>query len=464
MGNITGGKYDLNDNTAVTSVAGPLSGTYTVDTTFNGIPRVTFNMSGGGTTLVLKCAFSSDGTRGKTIELDGSYALNAGSIILQDPAAAAALTASTSPTKFAFGLDSDAPLNARVVEAGQFILGAGAASVTGGIADEGQAGAANPIFGGVAGAASISPGSATAPDASGRGTLTLSIAGSATQYAYYVVNASQLNMIEIDAGGALNTLQAGTARNQKALDASSIQTTSVAALTGMDVGASTPSPNVIIGVLANSSGSAPKAYFDRNDAGVIDLILQSTGSFPVPFDPTTGRTVLAGTFCPDAVIYLYDSGTGYVADVTPATAGVNHAFSGPFMLQVKPASGFQTSSLAGNSIAVAGGTSISSMTNLDLAFNFDGAGNYSAEFDFTLPNLSIGTNGQGQNIALNGSTYQVYDVGLGRGELLQVPSGLFNHFPSQTDQMSFYLVGQNHFVAIEDAGISQSGIMFFDPQ
>jgi hypothetical protein len=438
-----------------------------VDATFNGIPRVTFTITGGGTTTVLKCALSADGTRGKIIELDGSFALNAGTITFQDPASATALKSSASPTNFVFGLDSDAPLDARVVEAGQFILGAGATSVTGGIADEGQAGAANPVFGGVAGPAAISAGSsaATPPDAAGRGTLTLAVGGSSTQYAYYVVSATQLNLIEIDAGGTLKTLQAGTARNQKTLDATSIQTASVAALTGItDVGG-TPSPNVIIGVFSNTSGGAPQAFYDQNDSGTVSLILTPTGSFKVAFDPTTGRTVLAGTFFPDAVIYLYDSGSGYVADVTPSTDGVNHGFSGPLTVQVKPSTGgFSAHSLSGNSIALAGGTSSSSMTNLDLAVNFDGAGNFSAEFDFTLSNLSVGLNGQGQNVALSGSTYQVHDAGLGRGELFQVPSGFFNDFPSQPDQMSFYLIGPNQFVAMEDAGLSPSGIMFFDPQ
>jgi hypothetical protein len=77
MGNITGGEYDLNDNTTVSSVAGPLSCTYTVDTTFANIPRVTFTITGTTSNTVLKCALSADGKRGKVIDLDGSLALNA---------------------------------------------------------------------------------------------------------------------------------------------------------------------------------------------------------------------------------------------------------------------------------------------------------------------------------------------------------------------------------------------------
>jgi hypothetical protein len=467
MGNITGGEYDLNDNTTITRVAGPLSGSYTVDTSFSGIPRVTLNITGTTGNTVLTCAFSSDGKRAKVIELDGSLALNAGSLTLEDPAAATALAASTTPTNFAFGLDSDAPINARVVETGQFILGAGATSVTGGVADEGQAGAANPIFGGLAGAASIAPASssATPPDASGRGTLTLSIAGGATQYAYYVVDSSQLNLIEIDAGGALKTVQAGTARNQKALTATSIQGTSVVALTGMTSVAGAPSPDVIIGLLSNSAGAAPVAHFDSNNAGTVALNQTVTGSFAVPLDTTTGRSILSGAFFADAVVYRYDSGSGFISDITPSANGVNHGFSGPLIVQTVPAAGsFTLQALSGNSIALAGASSSSSMTNLDLAVNYDGAGNYSAMFDFTVSNLSVGTNGQGQSVLLNGATYRVDDAILGRGELLQVPSGFFNNFPVQSDAMSFYMIGPNQFVAIEELGFSPSGIMFFDPQ
>jgi len=467
MGSLTGGEYDRNDNTTITNVAGPLSGSYTVDISFSQIPRLTLNITAGGTTIVLQCALSSDGSKAKVIELDGSLALNAGTLVIQDPTAANALATSTTPTSFAFGLDSDAPINGRVVEAGQFILGAGATSITGGVADEGQAGAATPVFGGLAGAAPIAPASssATRPDALGRGTIALSISGSVTQYAYYVVNSSQLNLVEIDAGGALKTVQAGTARNQKALSGTSIQATSVAALTGMTTtGGSAPSPDVIIGVLSNPSGTAPVAHFDSNNSGTVATQQTAAGSFAVPYDSTTGRAIISGAFFADAVVYLYDQGSGFIADVTPATAGVNHGFSGPLVLQSVPGSGFTLQSISGNSIAVAGASSSSSMTNLDLAVNYDGAGNYIAMFDFTVSNLSVGLNGQGTNVLLNGATYQILDANLGRGELLQVPSGFFNKFPVQSDKMSFYLIGPNQFVAIEDTGLSPSGIMFFDPE
>lgn len=471
MGNITGGEYDLNDNTAVTAVT-PLSGSYTVDSSFAQIPRVTFNLTGGGTTRVLKCALSSDGKRGKLIELDGSMVWNAGTLLSQDPNAVGGLANSTTPMSFAFGLDSDAPVNFRVVEAGQFILGAGATQITGGVADEGQAGAVNPVFGGLAGAAVISTASsfATPPDASGRGTLTLSIAGGANQYAYYVVNSSQLNLIEIDAGtGIKKTVQAGTARNQSALSSTSNQATSVVALTGINSSGSAPLPDVIIGVLSNPSGTAPLANFDTNNAGIPATQQTSVGSIAVPYDASTGRAVISGAFFPDAVVYFYNIGAGFLADITPSTNGLNQGFSGSLVLQSAPSGGFTQASLSGNAIGLAGASSSPFLANLDVAGNFAGNGTFSAKLDYTLAG-TIPIPPQGTDLTIPSNVvscdcrYRVEDAQLGRGELILF-SSIFSGFPNHSDIVSFYLIGPNQFVALEDAGASpSSGILFFESQ
>jgi len=153
-------------------------------------------------------------------------------------------------------------------------------------------------------------------------------------------------------------------------------------------------------------------------------------------------------------------------DVTPtAGAAANQGFSGAFVPQNVPNGGFSLQSLSGNSIALNGATSSPSTANSDLAVNFDGAGNFTAMFDFTVPNLTIGSNGQGSNIPLNGSTYNFVDTSLGHGLLLGIPSGFFNNFPvNSNDGMVFYLIQPNQLVAIEDQGFSSSDIMFFEPQ
>ena len=463
-GGINGGELDINDNGIVTAVPSPLAGSYTIDTSFNGVPRVTISITVPSGTRVLKCALSSDGKRAKVIEFDGTFSLNAGTLLKQDPAT---LTAANPAGSYAFGVDSDAGLNlgvsGRIVEAGRFVLGAGGTSVSGGVADAGQAGALNAVFGGPSGAAllDVASSSATGPDSSGRGTLTLSFAGNVTKYAYYIVSAQQINLIEIDTGGSFKTVQAGTAQLQNALTASSINATSVAALTGTTVSSGVTAPAVVIGVLS-ISGSSAVAHYDANSAGSVFTGVLGTGSFVSPFDPATGRTLIANTLFVGAVLYLYDTGKGFVIDVTPAANGGNHAFSGPLISQASPPFSTQ-SDLSGNFLALGGGSSKSTIPNFDMAANFDGAFSYSAMGDLTTSNTSIGTNGQVPNFAASGG-FRIDDTTLGRGEM-QILGGLLgdpNTFA--TDLVSFYLIGPNQFVAIGETSGVASGVLFFDPQ
>lgn len=476
-GNISGGELDSNDK-FVASAVSSLGGTYTIDNSFNGIPRLTIcialvsgacSMVGGANTVVLKCALSSDGTRGRIIEYDNSLRLTAGSLLQQDPAALAAANVAGS---YAFGLDSDAGTSTlagvtttgRIVEAGQFTLGVGTTSITGGVADAAQAQQATFLLGGVT-AATIAAGPATVPDALGRGTLTLSINGNSNNYAYYIANAQQLNLIEIDAGGAFMTVQSGTAQRQKALNANSINMTSVAALTGTAPFNGATSSAVIIGVLTITGGTSASTSFEQNFAGAVSSTPGTTsGSVFSPFDPATGRGLLLDTFFHSAAIYLYDVGKGFMIDIT---AGTSRAYSGPLIPQATGPFSVQ-GDIAGNYIAVAGGSSISGIPNLDFAATFDASGNYSTEVDFTNANLSVGSNGQVQNFTFTGYQYTLNDPNLGRGQI-SFPPGDFGDFTSgQTVIGSFYLIGPRQFVAIGQGpggnGGDPSGILFFDPQ
>src|SRR5262249_940 len=151
----------------VATLVSGLAGTYTVDTSFSGIPRLTINFMSGALAISLKGVLSLDGTRGRIIEYDGSLRLNAGTPFLQDQAA---LAAANPPGTYPFGLDSDAGtgssaggnVTGRIVEAGQFTLGTGGTSVTGGVADAGQAGAPAVLLGNGFTPASIAAGAATA--------------------------------------------------------------------------------------------------------------------------------------------------------------------------------------------------------------------------------------------------------------------------------------------------------------
>ena len=507
QGMIAGGKLDLNDAGTVTSFAGPLSGTYTLDNSYQGIPRVAitisnFQLPNTTANFVLKCALSADGSRGKAIEFDNSLFLAAGTILRRDPTALAAANPAGS---YAFQLDSDAPVNARIVEAGQFVLtmGGGGPSVTSGLADAGQANGPTAIIGPLSGVAPLgaplvaASSSATSPDAaSGRGTLTLSFPGNGANvglnitntYAYYVVSAQQLNLIEVDTGGIFKTVQAGSAQLQKPLTAASINSTGIVALTGMTFTNSVLSSNVIVGQLITAGGNSYSATFDNNKAGTAlspaspsqgpptsasgSVGTTINGTAVGSFDPTTGRALLVNSplatpFVGASVVYLYDSGKGFLIDITPANSAnqiFNYAFSG--LLTPQATGPFSIANdLSGNLIALSGGSSIPAVPNIDSSVSFDGPNEqFSALFDFTTTNASIGTNGQVPNFGPIGpDAFRLDDTSLGRGRMA-FPGYVFGNFSApSTDIGTFYLIGPNQFVLIEQSGFGPSGVLFFDP-
>jgi hypothetical protein len=461
-GGISNAEFELNNAGSVVSFPAPMTGTYVVDSTFNGIPRVTITFASTPVNLVLKCALSSDGKRGQVTQVDDSGFLTSGILLQQDPAA---LTADPGGN-YAFGVDSDAPVGLRIVEAGQFILGAGGASITGGLADAIQFAGANPIAGDIInGGAAISAGAATAPDSFGRGTLTLNVGGTGdVQYSYYVIDGQRLNLLEIDGGTALNSLFSGTAQRQKTLDANSINSTAVVALTGMSiVNGTTVVPDTAIGVFTISGTTAAVTY-DRNTGSGVSILQQVTGSIPssIPtaaFDPATGRVLLANTIVTGTVLYYYDTGKAYAIDFSPNSA--SRALSGQLVPQT--AGPFSASNLAGNSIGRAGGSSTAGPANADFAATFDGTANYSFKLDLTTTNASLGSNGQVIDFSTS-DIFQINDATSGHGVLRLLGGVLGDPNASAGDIVSFYLIGPNQFVAIGNTAGVPSGVLYFDPQ
>jgi len=471
-GGITTAEFELNNNGSFVSFPAPMTGTYVVNSSFNGIPRVTITFASTPVNLILKCALSSDGKRGQIIQLDDSGFLTAGTLLQQDAAALGADPAGN----YAFGVDSDAPVGLRIVEAGQFVLGPGGASITGGLADAMQLAWQNPIAGGVNGGAAIAAGAATAPDAFGHGTLTLNAGGTGdVTYSYYVTDGQQLNLLEIDGGAAMQSVFSGTAQKQKRLDANTMNSTGVVALTGMNVVNSTAVPDSIIGVLS-VSGSNSTATYDTNSGATVSTQLTTTGFVPsgsIPsaaFDPATGRVLIANnpiatSFVGAAALYYYDAGKAYVIDITPNNnaGALSHALSGQLIPQgVGPFSA--GTDLAGNSIARAGGSSTAGPANADLAATFDGAGTDALMLDLSTTNTSLGSNGQVVNFSETGDLFQVNDATTGHG-VLQILGGTLGD-PNATNQdvVSFYLIGPKQFVAIGNQAGVPSGVLFFDPQ
>jgi len=340
-----------------------------------------------------------------------------------------------------------------------------------GLVDQSKAGNINPQYT----AAQVGAGStATAPDQTGRGTLTLIVDGNSTLYAYYVVNAGLLELIEADHGLVFGTAQAGVARSQNLPFTNATVDTgaSVIQITGMDVvsGTQTIGPDVIIGVMSLSNESFFNLTFDSNDLGQILTEHPATGTI-ASFDPSTGRgqiSVPGGFqtgFVNTAVFYLWDSGKGFIIDADPSTTMAppdetvtNNAFSGTFVTQMAP---LQPQPVTGNMLGLFGASAIPAIPNLELAFNVNaGAGTYAANGSLTSLDSQVGNS---PNVSFDGN-FSVTDLVLGHRRA-SFPSGVFGDFSSsQLRPASFYIVGSNQIVLIGQQSNTQSGVAFFDPQ
>lgn len=481
-GNITGGELDVNNGGGITHIPAPVAGNYTVDTSFQGVVHGTFTITSftfpsSSNHISFKFVLSSSGKMGRIVELDGIGYLNAGTIQLQD---SSALSAADPSGNYAFGLDSDAPVGARTVAVGQLILGEN--GVTGGLLDESQAGGATPRYSDVP----LTAAANSKPDSSGRGTLTLAVTGTPTvtassrQYAYYIVDSGQLNLIEIAADSLFGTVQAGVAQMQNSFTAGSVNAKSVLQMTGMDAVPGTQNgigPDVIIGVLTISAGSGPGVsvvdlYFDSNDLGAIETSHDS-GNGIVQFDPTTGRGVISisggfeSGFVNSAVFYLFGSGAGFIIDTDPSTptgtppadAVTNIAFSGTLIPQKGP---FNNQSISGNALYMSGATAIASVVpNVEAAFNFNtGILTYTAAGDLTSLETQLGNYA---NFSIT-SNYSVVDAAHGHGTT-SLPQQFFGDFSgTQFYPAAFYLIDTNRFVLIGRQSGIYSGVSFFDSQ
>ena len=487
-GNITAGEFDFDNGGGITtSLPTAVSGTYSIDASFNNVTRgrivTSYVFPGSSINLAFDFVLSADGTRGRAVESDGSGYINSGTFVQQD---LSALTAAHPDGTYAFGLDSDAPYGGRIVEAGRFVLAGGV--ISNGIVDQSKAANITPTY-----TAAPAQGSATNSDTSGRGTLTLTVNGDSTQYAYYIVNSSQLNMVQIDQGLKFGTVQAGVASAQKMpFTADSVNMTSVLQMTGMDAIPNTASgvgPDVIIGVLTIKSGSQFTLGFDENDLGtVLASFPPHPASGAVTFDPTTGRGTLSdpggfeSAFMDAAVFYLYDVGKGFIIDgdistcappppavppgctiaTTPSAAITNNAFSGTFTAQV--GAPYSLTSIAGNLIAGSGASVVPDIPDMAAAVAADPvAGTLTGLGDLDSLSAQVGNH---RDVPFSGSFNGISDVNLGHGFAL-MPPFVFGDFSSDqrpTRSASFYMIGPNQFVLIGTQSGLNSGIVFFDPQ
>ncbi|MGO9589686.1 MAG: hypothetical protein ACLP3K_06530 [Candidatus Acidiferrales bacterium] len=460
--NIRGGELDINDGHEIAFISGPLAGSYAINSAPNAVVRGTINLTnvalpGGAANLTFKFVISADHTNGEIIEVDGAGYFNEGTIQVQNPTA---LGLGVPAGPFAFGLDSDDPLGSRVVEAGQFGLSAGGV-VTSGIVDQSQAGGASPTY-----AAKPISGSATTPDSLGRGRLTLTANGSSNLYAYYIVDSSQINLIEIENGSS--TVQSGVGRTQGSMNAASVNMTSVLQLTGMNhaPGTNAIAPAAVIGLATITGDSSLDVLFDSNNVGTVVTKVSVSGSV-ASFDPATGRGVLSVTggftsgFVNSAVFYLYDSGDGFLIDTDTTAPGgaTNYALSGT--LTARAGSPFSNATLSGNAILGVGGSPTRDVPNAVAGIDFtSSAGTFSGTGSLT---SFFKSGGPFVDSSFINATYQVVDTTNGYGTAM-VPASLFDNFTSNLMYpASFYIIDANRAVMIGTQAGSYSGVVSLTP-
>jgi hypothetical protein len=317
------------------------------------------------------------------------------------------------------------------------------------------------------------------------------VPASADQYAYYVVNSGQLNLIQIDAAPTFGTVFAGVARLQK--QSLTANATSVIELTGMDAVPGTTSqvgPDVIIGVMniPNPVGGTSSTFaltFDENDLGKTIIGKRTAGA--ITFDPTTGRGTISDTggfgqgFMDSAAFYLNDVGQGFVIDADPSTCvpvtvcpggpplnpTTNNAFSGTFIPQSAGPFTDPNQFLSGNVIFSSGASAIAKIPSVVAAVTLNASNStLAAAGDLTSEAVQ---DGNLPDVTFNG-TYNLQDQTLGHG-LVRLPQQIFGDFSANQLYVGFfYLIGPNQFVAI---GTQQpapgalpiySGVIFVDPQ
>ena len=311
-GNITGGEFDTGTSGGATALA-ITGGTYSVGT--DGRGSATLQTSAGTITWTLVLA---DYTRAFAIRNDASKVSASGSLQLQYPAQFATLNGN-----YAFQI-SGSTSGAATQEAGA-LQADGSGTVTRAAADIVTPSAVNSL--------SSLAGSYLAPDAMGRGTLTLG----AQTFAYYFADTQHLALVETDGSHALS----GQLLAQPAgpFSAASLNGKYSFVLQGMN---SSNAPTALGGIFtANGSGAIGNRLLDGFN---VPAQLNSTGSYTVS-DSALGRTVLTwtnGSTTSKFALYPVTGGSFEMVEIDGAGAlsGVVRPVNGSFLTVQALSKGF----------------------------------------------------------------------------------------------------------------------------
>jgi hypothetical protein len=387
-GNIIGGVEDINSNSAKSiSKALTLSGTYTIGDDGRGM--ISFNSAGNTQTL----AFVIETANHAQIIWFDNAANGSGTI---DKQASAAFSLNSLKGNYAFGFDGVDGSGFTLSWVGTFTLATGA--VTAGQSDLNDSGTVL--------AKKITGGSFNAPDTNGRGTGTIDFAGVAFNYAYYIVSASKLALIQIDPQDGV----VGTAELQASQNFSS---QSLAGNYAFSLGGVNAAGAVAEGGQFSASGVTLSGEVTENNGGT-GIVTTGAGLSGSNLGiVSNGRGMMTLSFVPTGtenfVFYMVSTTKAFVleTDGFQVTSGQLLAQSG---------SPFQASSLSGNfgfQVSGIAFTFTGSSAPIDKSGQFfsDGKSAISGTEDLNAPGFTPGSLTIG-----SGSTYTVNNTA-GRGSI-----------------------------------------------
>jgi uncharacterized repeat protein (TIGR01451 family) len=336
-GHITAGEEDLNNSTTASTPPAlsitTASSSYSVGLDTNGGYRGCMTIATSAATstyrFVLNQITSNVAFSGRMIEFD-STGTNAAGVMYQQTASAFSNSQVTG--HYAFGGSSTSSLT----QQSRFAI-AGTFNVSGTTISSGEFDADQVKNGGGPNAEnSTFTGTRGTPDGNGRTTFTLTpTGGSAGDFVYYIISASDLLEMSNDAQSSNLALQAGAAMQQTgggSFSNSSLSGTSVIYFTGLDNSGGTPIADVQVGLLSIPSSGNFTFSTDENDGGTISTPSTNNGSGTYSVASNGRVTLTAGGGNHPPVFYLVSAGKGFVVD----TGG--EAMTGFFTPQSSPGS------------------------------------------------------------------------------------------------------------------------------
>jgi len=310
-GNISNGVMDSNEYGSAPQLQQTFTGTYLIGT--NGLGTLSFTTSPARSFSV---SMMADGNA-KIIEFDdvtGNGTRDSGVLLLQTPTA---FSTSSITGGYAFGLLGVDALAGRYGFVGEFAAD-GNGNFTNGSLDSDDATAGASGAKSCTGTYSIP--SATPP--SGRGTATISISGGGTtNYSFYVVNATELLVMETDSiSGQNSPVVGGTMLQQSGAGSfgqSSLNGSTVFETTALPSVSSVLTPQGQVGLLTFASPNLTMAS-DVNTGGTLTTGANLSGAtYTVA---SSGRVTMtnSGIASPDPILYLVSQNQAFLVGTDAA--------------------------------------------------------------------------------------------------------------------------------------------------